>query len=92
MEWLEDLATTHGFSIPNWPPNSLDLNPIENLWAEAGTVARIAEPPCGYIFWASPTHAYRDISQYHPVCAEHFLTSYLPRNRNIVAGIRTQNS
>ena len=33
IKWLKDLATTHRFSIMNWPSNLLDLNPIENLWA-----------------------------------------------------------
>jgi hypothetical protein len=37
-------------------------------------VARLAEPLCKYIIWASPTHVHR---QYYHISALH----YLPRNR-----------
>lgn len=32
-EWLEDWAEEDGVILPEWPPYSPDLNPIENLWA-----------------------------------------------------------
>ena len=32
-DWLKDTAKQHGFIIIEWPPNSPDMNPIENLWA-----------------------------------------------------------
>jgi transposase len=30
---LQQLAEEHGFSVMNFPPNSPDMNPIEQLWA-----------------------------------------------------------
>ena len=31
-EFLEALARKHGLTIMDWPANSADLSPIENLW------------------------------------------------------------
>jgi len=33
QEWLKEVAREHGLTIMDWPSNSLDMNPIENLWA-----------------------------------------------------------
>src|SRR5947207_15396219 len=30
-DWLKDAATEHEFTVMNWPTNSPDMNPIENL-------------------------------------------------------------
>ena len=32
-DWLRDAGTEHGFIVMDWPPNSPDMKPIENLWA-----------------------------------------------------------
>ena len=30
-DWLKDAAREYGFIIMEWPPNSPNMNPIENL-------------------------------------------------------------
>jgi len=32
-EWLKNEGEAHGFTVMEWPANSLDMNLIENLWA-----------------------------------------------------------
>ena len=32
-DWLKVVGEKHSFTIIEWPANSSDLNPIENLWA-----------------------------------------------------------
>ena len=33
MEFIQQLAKKYRLTIMDWPPNSPDLSPIENLWA-----------------------------------------------------------
>src|SRR5579871_2491172 len=33
QDWLKNAGREHGFIVMDWPPNSPDMNPIENLWA-----------------------------------------------------------
>jgi len=30
-DWFDKVMTEYGFSVMDWPPNSLDMNLIENL-------------------------------------------------------------
>jgi len=34
QQWLADSAKKHGFSLMHLPPNSPDIKPILNLWAQ----------------------------------------------------------
>jgi len=44
VEYLKTLAKKHGLTIMDWPANSPDLSPIENLWAHLKHELRMRYP------------------------------------------------
>ncbi|GBN62255.1 hypothetical protein AVEN_3794-1 [Araneus ventricosus] len=44
LEWFEE--HTDEFYLMSWPPNSLDLNPMEHIWDAMERQLRTQTPPC----------------------------------------------
>ena len=40
---MEPTTVCEGGGAADWPPNSIDLNPIENVWAKVQSMANNAE-------------------------------------------------
>lgn len=61
QEWFRNHSVQH---IDDWPGQSPDMNPIENLWAVVGHVIRDRAPTCRSEIIASIVHAwYRVITR-----------------------------
>lgn len=56
-EWFR----VNNISVMDWPPQSPDLNPIENLWADIKKVVAASKPRNNNELWVTVKTAWRDI-------------------------------
>lgn len=56
-EWFRD----NGIEVMDWPAQSPDLNPIENLWADIKKAVWDAKPKNNNELWAVVHHAWQTI-------------------------------
>ncbi|KAJ1303772.1 hypothetical protein OPQ81_008195 [Rhizoctonia solani] len=78
LKWLEE----HGIECLEWPANSPDLNPIENLWAELKRkLGEYKEPPNGILELWERVQAVWD--QFAPAYCQKLIES-MPRRMALV--------
>ena len=58
-QWLRDNNVT----VLEWPPNSPDANPIENLWRDVKTAANRHHPRMQEELWEAVSEAWQTIPQ-----------------------------
>ena len=80
--WLEE----QDFSVMNWPAQSPDINPIENVWSQVKQkLARFEDPPTSLAeVWERASHIFSQIT------ADFCVTLYESMPRRMAAVIKAK--
>ena len=67
LAFLNTSMLEHGFKLMNWPPNSPDMNPIENLWSHLEHHLHRRFPDTKYLHGGGPAVKHVLIERLHTV-------------------------